>query len=532
MDYNEFSDKIKAKYPQYKDMDNESLARSVVSKHPEYSDVVFSANGTAEAVLTNKPTKGLMQGLERDSPAIAGALTAIPEGAAAGAAAGAPFGPYGVLAGGVIGGAGAAYIGGVGGEAARQAASQGVAVANPNKNYPVLNSSQLLKALGSAGIEQAKNEVGGRVLGGAASELKPVASAVGGWMAKNFGGIGEDTLSVLKERAPDVMNYARKGYEAATKAATDAAKTVQGHIENLANKAGEAYRQQLDEIVAKNPQYNNLRIDLDRNIGEAVQGIRNHFGFTQDQRLPNLNIFDSQGRNVQAAQGAIKRIGKSADDVGTFNEFAEGVKNAQTPTQVYYLQRDLSDAIKKAGDSPLGAALSQLKTHVVNSYDASVQGTPMASLNTGYRQAMTMVEELSKVANSDNPLQTIKSAFSRNTNTGDTLEKLFQQEPAAAKAWAEAKVAGAGAQLSKWSRHFNPNTGASTIPAAATFGITKMAGANLAEAAAAGVGEFAATSPRLYGEAFNYLGRPINKTAARVGGNLSVQALQSLRDDE
>ena len=497
------------------------------------------AKDSSEAVLTNKPTQGFMQGLERASPALAGALTAIPEGAAAGAAAGAPFGPYGALAGGAIGGIGAAYVGGVGGEAARQAAAQGVAVANPGKNYPVLNTSQLLKALHASGKEQAVNELGGRMIGPALDTLNNpmmtqgggAAKAVTGWLAKNLGGVGEDTMAMLKERAPDVMSYARKGYTVANKAATDAAKTVQGHIENLANKAGEAYRQQLDEIVAKNPQYNNLRIDLERNIGDAVQGIRNHFGFTQDQRLPNLNIVDAQGNKVQAAQGAIKRLGKSADDVSTFNEFADGVKNARTPTQVYYLQRDLSDAIKKAGDSPLGAALSQLKTHVVNAYDASVQGTPMASLNTGYRQAMTMVEELSKVANSDNPLQTIKSAFSRNTNTGDSLEKFFQQEPAAAKAWAEAKVAAAGAQLSKWSRHFNPNTGASLLPAAAVAEGASKLGASPLHAIGAGAIEYGATSPRLYGEVFNALGKPINKTLGKWGSNTAIQALQSDRGD-
>jgi hypothetical protein len=41
MDYNEFSEKIKAKYPQYKDMDNKELAQKMVAKYPQYGDITF-----------------------------------------------------------------------------------------------------------------------------------------------------------------------------------------------------------------------------------------------------------------------------------------------------------------------------------------------------------------------------------------------------------------------------------------------------------------------------------------------------------
>ncbi len=42
MDYNEFAQKIKAKYPgSYDDMDNSALAHAMVAKYPQYSDVTF-----------------------------------------------------------------------------------------------------------------------------------------------------------------------------------------------------------------------------------------------------------------------------------------------------------------------------------------------------------------------------------------------------------------------------------------------------------------------------------------------------------
>ena len=41
MNYNEFSEKIKAKYPQYKDMDNKELAQKMIAKYPQYGDITF-----------------------------------------------------------------------------------------------------------------------------------------------------------------------------------------------------------------------------------------------------------------------------------------------------------------------------------------------------------------------------------------------------------------------------------------------------------------------------------------------------------
>lgn len=40
MDYNEFGERIKAKYPEYKDMDNLELSRRIVAKYPEYKEQV------------------------------------------------------------------------------------------------------------------------------------------------------------------------------------------------------------------------------------------------------------------------------------------------------------------------------------------------------------------------------------------------------------------------------------------------------------------------------------------------------------
>ena len=41
MNYNEFAESIKTKYPQYKDMDNRDLAERMIAKYPQYKDITF-----------------------------------------------------------------------------------------------------------------------------------------------------------------------------------------------------------------------------------------------------------------------------------------------------------------------------------------------------------------------------------------------------------------------------------------------------------------------------------------------------------
>ena len=52
MNYNEFAEKIKTKYPQYKDMDNRELATKMVAKYPQYNDVTFDNNENGDELLS------------------------------------------------------------------------------------------------------------------------------------------------------------------------------------------------------------------------------------------------------------------------------------------------------------------------------------------------------------------------------------------------------------------------------------------------------------------------------------------------
>lgn len=71
MNYNEFSEKIKAKYPQYKDMDNRELAQRMVEKYPQYSNIAFD---DVEQPKENKGIDLTPSGIGRTM----GALTVAP----------------------------------------------------------------------------------------------------------------------------------------------------------------------------------------------------------------------------------------------------------------------------------------------------------------------------------------------------------------------------------------------------------------------------------------------------------------------
>ncbi len=62
MNYQEFSTKIKTKYPQYRDMDDKDLAQRMVTKYPEYKDVTFDDKPQQDGVPLFQPKKPSMGG--------------------------------------------------------------------------------------------------------------------------------------------------------------------------------------------------------------------------------------------------------------------------------------------------------------------------------------------------------------------------------------------------------------------------------------------------------------------------------------
>ena len=377
--------------------------------------------------------------------------------------------------------------------------------------------------------ELAAQAVGERYAGPAIKAVgkaaNPVAKKALGFMAEKFGGLSREVTTILEKRAPDVMRYARQGVEAAEESAAAAAKAVKAHIDDYAAKAGERYRAASDAIIATNPQLNTLRIDLARMTGDAVQGIRNEFGFPdQSARLPNRQIVDPSGRAVAAAQGAISRVGKADADTELFNSFAAMFKNSLTPAQAYYLQLDLQQAAAANVGKPIAKALQALKREVISASDGTFTGTALADMNKDYRGAMTLVDDLSKVANADNAVSVINSAFRNRSETRDALQAIAASSPQVQKSLDDLFAATAGKQVAHWTAQLPP-TGAKALYQVGLGASGAAVVANPALGIPSGAAYMAATSPRVYGEAFNAL----SKTMPKLPKGSSTAALAALR---
>lgn len=383
---------------------------------------------------------------------------------------------------------------------------------------------------GELALQAAGERYAGPAFKAAGKALNPVAKKAVGFMAEKFGTLSGEVTKLLDERAPDVIKYARMGVDAATEAAASAAKAVKTHIDTYADKAGDAYRTEIEKLVQQNPSYNAIRIDMQRLAGGVVDSVRQDFGFPDNSaRLTNLQIVDPAGRAVQAAQGTIERVGKAASDVDLFNAFTDQFKKAMTPTQAYLLQKDLSYAIRANADKPIAAALTQLKKAAVQAFDSVVQNTPLSKINSDYRVAMTLAEDLAKVSNADNAVSIINTAFRNRSETRDALNTISKISPGVKKSLDDMFAATAGKQVAHWTAQLPP-TGAKALY---QMGLGASGAAvlhNPVTGIPAAATYLAATSPRVYGEAFNALSKELPKLP-RGSATAALAALRARRKE-
>lgn len=380
---------------------------------------------------------------------------------------------------------------------------------------------------GELALQATGERYAGPALKAAGKALNPVAKKALGFMAEKFGGLAADTTALLETNAPAVVKYARMGADGAAEAAASAAKTVKAHIDDYVNKAGDAYQQAVDALVAQNPSYNNLRVDMPRIAGKTINKIRQDFQFPdQAALLPNLQMVGPSGQPIQAAQGVIQNVGKAASDVDLFNEFAAQFTKPMTPTQAYVLQKNLSYAIRSNAGKPIAAALGQMKKAAVDAFDATIGGTPLQGINKGYRAAMTLAEDLSKVSNADNAVTVINNAFRNKGETRDALQAISKLSPGVEAALGDMFAATAGKQVASWSR-FLPNNGLAGAAMIEGINAAKHGLGSVPYVAAAG----AVTSPRLYGEGFNLLSKNL-PNLPRGSTTAALAALRSSRKDK
>lgn len=171
--------KVKEKYPgEYDDIPDQELGLRVRAKYPEYSD--FTDDTTAAAPDTTRSGETVKDAEFQKGPTLGQRIIrgkALPigggiAGAMAGAtlspqtaALGAPLGPAGIAIGAAIPPVVGAFVGGAGLEGYRQSIAGLMGEKSPE------TSLEAIKGLGGAGVEQALNEVTGRLFLGTAKKV-------------------------------------------------------------------------------------------------------------------------------------------------------------------------------------------------------------------------------------------------------------------------------------------------------------------------------------------------------------------------
>lgn len=378
----------------------------------------------------------------------------------------------------------------------------------------------------------------GPAIKGIGKVANPVAKKALGFMAEKFGGLSGEVTQMLENNAPNVIKYARMGVEGASEAAANAGKLVKSHIDAYAEKAGEAYRNGIEKIVGSAPELSNVRINL-ANESKAVDAVRKEFGFPETKAIGSTSSPVSYAGEPVAVPAAeqtspvIARVGKSAPEKKLFNEFATQFKNGLTPEQAYYLQKDLSYSIRANSDKPIAAALGKLKKIAVNAFDASVEGTPLSTINKNYRAAMELSEDLSKISNADNAASAINSAFKNRSSTRDAINQISSISPEIQQSLDELFAATAGKQAAHWTAQLPP-TGAKALYQATGLGTVAMAGHNPVVGIPAAAAFAAGTSPRMYGEGFNLLSKSLPEFpgATKALPSAALAALRARRKKE
>lgn len=174
-----------------------------------------------DALISNLPTRGILQDIVRGLPTAGGGLV----GATAAATASLPFAP---LAGPfapavpIIAGLGGAFLGGAAGGASRQAVAQGTAAAFPEARYPILRPGQVIRNVAIEGATQAAGQAVGLGIGAAAKAARPFVNKLGAQVMRVGAGIPEragemamrDPSMLLNAPTKEAASAGYKAFEA------------------------------------------------------------------------------------------------------------------------------------------------------------------------------------------------------------------------------------------------------------------------------------------------------------------------------
>lgn len=491
MSPDEFAEKIKAKYPDYRDVPNDELSKRIVEKHPEYaSQVDFSATPTPAARAQEPGLIDRAVGFidKHGAEMMGGAL-----GAARGAAMGAPGGPAGIAIGAVAG----AGLGGFGGKILDTGVD-----ALAGRETPGLRGA--LAEAGQAGTDQMIGEVVGRGL--ASAPVRAGAARAFDYAAENLGGVAKGTMQFARENLPTVSKYIGAGKERIGAFAGDIRDSLRGAVD----ASEQVYRNIASKVSGRNPEFGpGIKINLRDAVSATIDDVERQFGYNSPPPIKTevpktVEIFDQFGNTASKKtsrplapaipEDSVKRV-VGEKDVALFHKFKglAGQLKEATPQQVYFFQRDLNSAILENEGRPISAALGQVKSAVNKMIEDNADKLPdLVTANRAWRSAQELASETRGFQNSEDMIQYVKNAYSANkydSSRRRMLEEVGSQVPGVGRAIEEVRSALAAEQLSPIFRGL-PQTGMG-------FGIAASGGA-AAYANPALLPLAAVASPRAY----------------------------------
>lgn len=382
MDRNEFQENREKIVSRDRENDLSDLGGNVSDPASDLSDLGGTpiTDTFIGGLTTNLPTKGVGAAIGRGLlPGVGGAAGGI---MAAGAAL--PSGP---------GAVGAAMLGSGAGSAVGETARQGVV-----RFRDALEHRKPTPAA-EAGKSIAKEGAIGFATGAVPFAAKQVTKRLSGLL----GNVGSDSFERLVERPREVLDSISSG--ASAKEAGQ--HFIEAVKENL-SRAGDAYEKLIDKVTGS--AYARQRYDVARGIGDKVEKITEKYGY-----------------------GMKGRIGKESTEASKFLKVSKALKGRSvTAKELYYLQRDIGNMARDAGDTTLGSALGEVKSEIRTFLGGKIKEVGQA--NKIYSKAKGLADLADKrFANRMNLPQDIKNAYRSDSKLKDFANKIADEVPKARK---------------------------------------------------------------------------------------------------
>lgn len=190
---------------------------------------------------------------------------------------------------------------------------------------------------------------------------------------------------------------------------SESAKTFVALVNDNINAASTRYSELVD-LAVKSGKYSGLKFNLKADMAPVIDETRKSFGY-----------------------GLKGRVGDKAE-AKIFQEFAEATNKLDKASieDVYFLQRDINNAIRRAEGKPLSAALGKLKSAV--NARLSQEAPEIAQANALYGKAMESAEDFARLLRTETPATAIRQAQVKQSTLWDDMVKFADETAAGRKA--------------------------------------------------------------------------------------------------